>query len=560
MGGRRVEGLVLCLVLFLMLSSCSKIRDVLEPGNGSVGDFLHIAQWQPPIDVQSPSNATAGHVDVTNVTVSYPEGKAHETDEGQIINSLVPFRRSLVVVAWQEMGLNGKWGIGFRVIWWDENHQWHTGLVQRIMDPNFDLTYPAITATYFIDLLAQVPPVPSLDTNLTVDIAYERPNGPGDVDICYQRYVCDNVENNNYDVFVPGPSPVLHQPFAQYTCRHPDIIYYSHIKDSVMCDGDEVILNTGLETVFIVNECETPNARCLEGWYIFNPTNPVIFAWQPKPPPGGNQKKPEYPRIDAGKDYSYPIPHPCPDPGDPLYFPREMVTTVWHYNMYESSTVTQDYDWDYMSLDISQWPFYQPAPYYPPPNDPDIWAAYPYVDFDPIVEQSANLHPSAHIVYTRGEDATNVAFDVYYTDSMRLRYAPFPEENLFDSFPFHGTIDGMATIAMNNFQHYTNDGSGDTFQDFDVYFISNWEDGVFRYYSKKFYFENLDGLGYYDIHFIGLPDYLTTRIHNLGLPMVSYYPDPPVGAIFDVNSEFVTYKHWAVPPNNHHIYGNYELY
>jgi hypothetical protein len=328
-----------------------------------------------------------------------------------------------------------------------------------------------------------------------------------------------------------------------YICRHPDIIYYFY-------PGD--VYNNSCQELFIVCECETMWEYTIVGWAA----NQVMFIIQhPKVDPDELQWIPQYPRVDAGIDYAVTPPPPYQDCG------TSTVTAVWHNEKTCVEMEFLDYDWMGRSFDISQYPQYTPMPgsVLQYPNDPQVWDMYPYIDFDPYeaAHSSGTSKTYAHFVVTEGQSIENEAFKVMYTNS-NLQISG-------DMVEIYGEADcfsGQATISMYAFQiaqeHYPYEPE----PDFDVYFISNHEDDVYRYYSRKFYFVTDDDT---EIHYYDEDPVIIANMGYIppgGEPLYSYInPRAPVGAVFDKRSEMAAWKFWDMSPEElHHIYGNYEIY
>jgi hypothetical protein len=537
-----------------MLSSCSNLSDFIS-GNPP----FYTARWGTPIDIQGAYALTGGHVDVTDVVFSEYELQLHDGDEGFIMRwgppDSEPDSVALNVVAWSEKNETGRWDILFRVIWWNENHELDLGDIQHVTD-NVDVncTYPTVSACYYREYAMS--PGPEPEEFLVVDLAYEKDREYGDGQyIRYEKWVCDDVENYNFDSFeLSADCDIENIPY--HHCSHPDIVHYSYPGDIVEDDyGEDYYINDDKEDVFIVYESETEDYRSIMGWHYSGWRMPIV-SYSVDVPPGGTHYRPEFPRIDAGLDYEYSTVNPYWEPGDTLYYPTCMATAAWHNHKWDLSGY-YDYDWDYATMNIAKNLIFISIPTPDPPNDDERWDAYPYIDYDPIYSVGYGLEYYAHFAFTQATDPPdNTDFRTMYTDTKRLLYAPdlFKYVDLYN--PFTG-LAGMVTIAMYAVQ-VPYEGTGDENPDFDVYFISNGVDGTFRYYSKKFYFTYLnEEYGYYDF---AEYDQVPVAIGNLGLPTVPH-PKPPIGAIFDWKSEFVGYKYWDGPPDMlHRIYGRYEIH
>ena len=442
-----------------------------------------------------------------------------------------PNKIAVTVVAWSEKNSNDKWQVCFRVVWWDLQHQLHLGGVKTISDSNYDFTYPTVSAAYHYTLVEMLGPtkVNDEEDSFEVDLACEVNDGD-DQFICYQRFHCSpwDGEDFTFDGFSEdGDAVIMPYPGTPVTCRHPDIVRFIYPGDTV---------NGELDTVFVVYECETGSAYTIKMWNT-EEGGSTIVSYSKTPQGLDPYRKPEYPRIDCGRDDVY-------TGGDPLVA-KCTATTVWHIKKWDDYGYL-DYDWDLEALDISGFFSINETPTID--NDDERWDAYPAIDYDPAWGGLGGYR-FAHITFTQAtEDSNNEDFRVMYTDSLRLQYSQY---DIIYNPTGSGRLAGMSTIVMYFTQGIQSQG-GDTYPDFGVYFISNGVDGTYRYYSGKFYYTAVDNNGYLDFTASTCPG----QIDEIGYPIVPH-PRPPVGALFNNSSDLVGYKYWA-QNGQHHIWGKYE--
>ena len=163
------------------------------------------------------------------------------------------------VVAWSEMNGQDRSQICFRVVFWEgEGSTPAMGDIQTISD-SVDLTYPAVSASYFESYAMSMGPEPEIF--ITVDLAYEkdRPNGDGQF-IRYERYWGHPGGGEPYFSefeLTTAPQPMDVHNVQNDICRHPDIVYYSHPGQTVMCNSVETKVIPKIDAPFVVFECET---------------------------------------------------------------------------------------------------------------------------------------------------------------------------------------------------------------------------------------------------------------------------------------------------------------